>query len=467
MQQKILVVDDDSYFNKMISTFLERNGFSVNSVFTSKSAMEYIASDLPDLVLTDFKLPDLNGLELMKLIKTKIPDQTMILITNYSDIRTAVRSIQLGAFEFITKPVNPDELLLTINAALKQKQRKKNITFSQEVAPSNKNIRKKYLMGKAEASEKLWEHIQLVAPTKMSVMIFGESGTGKEYTARMIHEYSKRKQDVFVSVDCGALSKELAASELFGHMKGAFTGALKDKKGQFELAHGGTLFLDEVGNLSYDVQIQLLRSLQEFKIRRVGGETDISIDVRIISATNKQMTSAIEEDNFRLDLYHRLNEFELTLSPLRNRLEDLDVYTNFFLAQANIDLEKNVKGFTDEVIHAFNSYAWPGNLRELRNIVRRSVLMSRGDWVELPHIPEALVKEQKNEGDITHNTRNFKTKLEMPEPTDLKQVQGQNEKKIIERVLLKTKYNKSKAAAILNIDRTTLYHKIAKYKIEA
>ncbi len=466
MQQKILVVDDDSYFNKMISAFLKKNGFSVNSVFTSKSAMECIASDSPDLVLTDFKLPDLNGLELMELIKAKIPDQTMILVTNYSNIRTAVQSIKLGAFEFITKPVNPDELLLTINAALEQKQIKKDITISQEMATSDKNIRKKYIMGKAEPSIKLWEHIQLVAPTKMSVMIFGESGTGKEYAARMIHEYSKRKQDIFVAVDCGALSKELAASELFGHMKGAFTGALKDKKGLFELAHGGTIFLDEVGNLPYDVQVQLLRSLQEFKIRRVGNETDISIDVRIISATNKQMTSAIEEHHFRLDLYHRLNEFELTLSPLRNRIEDMDVYTNFFLAQANIDLEKNVKGFTDEVIHAFNSYIWPGNLRELRNIVRRSVLMSQDNWVRLSQIPEALVKGQKVEDNTACSVRNFKTKLEMPESTDLKQLQEQNEKETIERVLLKTKYNKSKAAAILNIDRTTLYHKIAKYKIE-
>lgn len=463
MQYSILVVDDDPHFNKMISRFLERNGYAVDSVLSSKSALESIKNNTPDLLLTDFKLPDLNGLELMEMIKAKNPDQTMILMTNYSDIRTAVRSIQLGAFEFVTKPVNPDELLLTIQAALSQKQIAEASVIDARKR-SDQRIANTYMVGKTESSKRIWEHIQLVAPTNMSVMILGESGTGKEYAARMIHDCSKRKDRPFIAVDCGALSMELAASELFGHVKGAFTGALRDKKGQFELANGGTLFMDEVGNLSYDTQVQLLRALQERKIRRVGSEADITVDVRIIAATNEQLTSAVGNNQFRLDLFHRLNEFELELIPLRDRLEDLDEYLHLFLDQANADLGKEVIGFADEVMEIFKNYKWPGNIRELRNIVRRSVLLTQENYVGKSQIPEVVIHgEQAN----TNHNNGFGQPIEKRSSSDLKQLQELQEKETIERVLLETKYNKSKAAAILNIDRTTLYNKIAKYNIEA
>lgn len=465
MQKRILVVDDDPSFNKMLSAFLGRNGFLVDSVYTSKSAMESLGNDMPDLVLTDFKLPDLDGLELIELIKGKVPDMAIILMTNYSDIRTAVKSIQLGAFEFVTKPVNPDELLLTVQAALSQKDKQDTAPKVEKTRKSNTS-QKKYIIGESEGSKLLWEHIQLVAPTQMSVLLLGESGTGKEYAARMIHESSKRASETFIAVDCGALSKELAASELFGHVKGAFTGALKDKKGQFELAQGGTLFLDEVGNLPYDVQMQLLRALQERKIKRVGSETDISVDVRLISATNEKMQQAIDEQQFRLDLYHRLNEFELKLIPLRNRLGDLGEYLSFFLDQANKELEKEVKGFSYEVMQVFRQYSWPGNLRELRNIVRRSVLLCQMDEVQLAQIPKTLISE------LDEPKKTSNEKLIEKKPTNggllhnLKAMQEAQEKETIEKVLLETKYNKSKAAELLNIDRSTLYNKIAKYNIE-
>ncbi len=459
MRHKILVVDDDPYFNKILTSLLKKNNFDVKSCFTSKSAMEIMASQTFDLVLIDYKLPDIDGLELMKKIKSKSPDQLMILITNYSDIRTAVKSIQNGAFEFVTKPVIPDELLATINAALRQtiESDKKKHTQSKQL----EDLDKKYIIGKSKSSRQVWEQLHLVAPTKMSVMIVGESGTGKEYAARIIHENSKRKTKPFISVDCGALTKELAISELFGHVKGAFTGALNDKKGQFELANGGTLFLDEVGNLSYDVQMQLLRTLQEQKIRRLGSEYDISIDVRVISATNEQMANAIEIQKFRLDLFHRLNEFELNICPLRDRLEDLDEYIQLFLQQANNELEKSVEGFDKEVFEIFQKYPWFGNLRELRNIVRRSVLVCQGNKVGISQIPEALLEENTYQNSISSANE-----PKIPLSNDLKQLQEQQEKEAIERTLIKTKYNKSKAASILNIDRTTLYNKISKYKID-
>jgi two-component system response regulator HydG len=464
MRQKILIVDDDPYFNKMLSAFLKRNDFEVTSVFTSMSALEYLTKESPHLILTDFILPDMDGLDLIKKVKEKRPDQLFILMTNYSDIRTAVKSIKLGAFEFVTKPVNPDELLITIKAAIEQKNKRSGNGSSNGHTTERHHSEGKYLIGKSPASQKIYEHMLLVAPTKLSVMILGESGTGKEYVARMIHECSSRRHNKFVAVDCGALSRELAASELFGHVKGAFTGALQDKTGHFEMSDGGTLFLDEIGNLSYDIQVQLLRILQEQKVRKIGSEKDIAIDVRIIAATNDPLASMIDSQRFRLDLYHRLNEFELTLKPLRERIEDLPDFIGQFMKSANIELGKEVEKFDEDVMEIFENYTWPGNLRELRNVVRRSVLMAQNGTVTLLQIPEALKQDAELDRQVAH----FENDSLVNISTDnLKQLREQQERVMIEQVLFKTKYNKSKAAAILNIDRTTLYNKIAKYKIES
>lgn len=458
MQHTILVVDDDPSFNKMLSSFLIRNDFKVNSVFSSASALESLSQETPDLVLTDFKLPDLNGLELMEKVKEVSTKSAMILMTNYQDIRTAVKSIQLGAFEFVTKPVNPDELLLTVKAALRHKQGGSSEAESKQKESKPKQSERKHIVGKGEKSLKTWEHIQLVAPTKMSVLILGESGTGKEYAARMIHEKSRRANEVFATIDCGSLSKELAASELFGHVKGAFTGALSDKKGQFEIANGGTLFLDEVGNLPYDVQVQLLRALEERSVRKVGSEKEIKVDVRVIAATNEKMAGAIDSQHFRLDLYHRLNEFELHLEPLRNRMEDLDEYLDFFLHNSNNELDLEVTGFAEEVVSVFKAYHWPGNLRELRNVVRRATLLCQKGQIGLGHIPETLITESRvQQPNTEQNTPGY----------DLKNIQEHQEKETIQRVLEEVRYNKSKAAELLNIDRSTLYNKISKYQIKA
>jgi two-component system response regulator HydG len=453
----ILVVDDDPTFNKMLSTFLMRNNYAVENVFSSKSALEELKNSHFDIVLTDFKLPDLDGLELIEAIKKQHPQLPIILMTTYRDIRTAVKSIQMGAFEFVTKPVNPDEILLLIESALK------SVPSADANSRTNKAKEKAdqvtYIVGKSKSAEKMWEHIELVAPTKMSVLILGESGTGKEYAAKMIHDKSKRKSAPFIAIDCGALTKDLAASELFGHKKGAFTGAVGDKKGAFEIASGGTLFLDEIGNLTYEVQMQLLRVLQERKVKPVGSEQAKGIDVRIVAATNDTLDAGSKDREFRQDLYHRLNEFTIKIQPLRNRKDDLDEFFNHFLNLAATELEKTKPKISNEAYNVLVSYHWPGNLREMRNIIRRAVLLSTNDKIDLAQLPQEIV-HAKEDPDFT-NEEGVNADI-----VDLKVLKETNEREMIIRVLKETRYNKSKAAAILNIDRKTLYNKLKLYEID-
>lgn len=445
---KIMIVDDDPSFNGMLTAFLTRNSYEVSSAHSSSSALTLLKKGNFDLVLTDFKLPDVDGLELIQQIKADDPSMPVILITNYSDIRTAVRSIKLGAYEYVTKPVIPDELLITVQRALQGRE----ATPERESRP----LENDFIIGSGTSAVDLWEHVQMVAPTNMSVLITGESGTGKEYVARMLWRKSKRAQGPFIAIDCGTMSKELAASELFGHEKGSFTGATHDKKGQFELAHKGTLFLDEIGNLPHDVQANLLRAIQERTIRRIGSDRETKVDVRIITATNEPLDAAISHEKFRNDLYHRLNEFELKIPPLRERIEDLPEFISFFLEQANRELNKNIKGIDDQAIEIFKRYSWPGNLRELRNIVTRATLLCSGDVITSRQIPPGLLAPKPNAsaGNKSVNT------------TNLKLIQEEQEKETILRVLRDTRYNKSKAARLLNIDRTTLYVKIRQYGID-
>lgn len=288
----------------------------------------------------------------------------------------------------------------------------------------------------------MYDHIKLVAPTHLSVLIRGESGTGKESAAKLIHDHSRRKNAPFIAVDCGSLSKDLAPSELFGHLKGAFTSAIADKKGVFEQAEGGTVFLDEVGNLSYDVQVQLLRAIQELKVRPVGSATDIKVDVRMIVATNENLEAAILDGRFREDLYHRLNEFTLQIPPLRERSDDILLFVNSFLADANNELERNVERFSPESISILKEYHWPGNLRELKNVIRRTVLFTKGTEITPDLLPDFMRVPLQME----------KVSLDIPD-----------EREQIEKALKITKGNKSKAAILLNIDRKTLYNKMHQY----
>lgn len=466
----ILLVEDDLTYSRIVKTFLEKNGFSVQTAIKVKEAQQFFSNSKFDLIIADFRLPDGTGMELLQWSKINYPQTQVILITHYSDIRIAIKAMKLGAFEYITKPINPDELLATVKESLSAKLPEVNSVLDEDPAvpsPSPKTkFKGSYVVGRSQEAEKLEKHIQLVAPTDLSVLVLGETGTGKEFVSRRIHDLSTRKEGPFIAIDCGALPKELAGSELFGHVKGAFTGALENKTGHFEMANGGTIFLDEIGNLSYQVQIQLLRAIQERTIRKIGGNKEISIDVRIIAATNDNLILQAGDGHFREDLYHRLNEFTLSAIPLRSRKEDLEDFADQFLEESNERLLKSVKGFSPEVWEIFLAYDWPGNLRELRNIIKRAVLLSSGSHVEKEALPADLYEPSASIGGQRGNTNSASGSSELPSPKDYKSQWVEQEKELIQKVLMDTKFNKSKTARILNMDRKTLYSKMEKYGLD-
>lgn len=442
MTAKILLVDDDTTFCLMLKTWLTKRGFSVEEAFSCKEAVGKLKKSAYDVVLTDLRLPDEDGLQVLQEAKKLLPGVQVILMTGYADISTAVQAMKLGAFDYVAKPVIPDEILKKIQEALEHK----DLPVEKKQAKKSKGLT--YIKGTSRDADKLYEYIRLVAPTMMTVLITGESGSGKEYIARLIHEQSNRQAAPFVAVDCGAIPKDLAASEFFGHVKGAFTGAVSDKTGYFVQANGGTIFLDEIGNLSYDVQVQLLRALEERKVKPVGSNKEIAFDVRIISATNENLAKAVAEGSFREDLYHRLNEFSIKALSLRERKEDIPVFANHFLAAANEELDKDVIGFEDAVMRVFRDYNWPGNLREMRNVVKRATLLCQGNFISLEHIPSELSEQQRP------TTEDFALKKE------------KNEMELIREALAKCNNNKSEAARLLKIDRKTLYNKMKLYKME-
>lgn len=443
----VLLIEDDLTFSRIIEGFLGKHGHRVTIANKGKEGLKVFSSKSFDMVLLDYRLPDATGMEVLAEIKHERPGTPVVIMTSFSDIRTAVKAIKAGALEYITKPVNPDELLMLVKQALAKEAPVKTA--------SPKAVTNKFVRGKSHLAIQLHDFVKLVAPTNMSVLIEGESGTGKENVARTIHELSPRSNGPFMAVDCGALSKELAGSELFGHVRGAFTGAMLDKMGQFEAAHKGTIFLDEVGNLSYDVQVKLLRAIQERIIQPIGSNKEVKIDVRIICATNDDLAESVRLGQFREDLYHRVNEFKLTVPSLKERREDLDEFMTFFREGANNELGKNVIGFEPAVIELFQTYDWPGNLREMKNVIKRAVLLTAGDLVQIASIPSEMISSVRN------NERQRTGPI-----YDLKALQEVQERETIMKTLQEVRYNKSKAARILNIDRKTLYLKMEKYGIE-
>ncbi len=448
---KILIIDDDQDIRLLLDRFLSKNGFTTETASQGESAIELLKQNTFDLILCDFKLPDITGLELIPKVKILNPEASIIIITGYSDVKVAVKTIKLGAYDYVTKPLYPDEILMTIKQALSSKERPDK---------PKKTVRpKSFILGDSPQSRQVMQHIKLIAPTDMSVIIQGETGTGKEFVANEIHDQSQRKGHPFVAIDCGALPKDLAGSELFGHVKGAFTGALNDKTGSFESANGGTLFLDEIGNLSYENQVKLLRVIQERKIKKIGGTRDIAIDVRLIVASNENLSDAVKRGDFREDLFHRFNEFKIDLSPLRERKSDIKIFATHFLKVANQDLNKEVEGFDSEVLSKMKDYYWHGNLRELYNVVKRAVLLCQSDKITEECLPEDIkspifLGPAGLDGASNHESGN------------LKSVSKVAERDAIISVLEKTGYNKTKAADVLNIDRKTLYNKMKSYNIE-
>lgn len=455
---RILIVEDDIAFGTMMQTWLKKKGFDVDKA-TSVGAAVRLIEEKPayNLVLSDLRLPDRDGLELLAWLHKNSMPIPFIVMTNYAEVQNAVLAMKSGAADYIAKPIQPDILLSKIKDALQNaekttvptQQKTSNHTISPS-QPNNSNITtttsqpntpsKKYIEGNSEASRQLYSYVGLVAPTPMSVLILGASGTGKEYVAQRIHELSQRAGKPFVALDCGAIPRDVAASEFFGHKKGAFTGADADKRGAFEAANGGTLFLDEVGNLSYDVQVQLLRALQERRIRPLGGTEERPIDIRLVAATNENLEQAVAEGRFREDLYHRLSEFTIYMPQLSERGTDLYLFADLFVRLANEDLSRHVEGFDARAAEMLASHTWPGNLRELNNVVKRAVLMARGSYITQEELSAAMGPVRQEPITALHD--------------------ADAERQHILNVLQQCGGNKSKAARMLGIDRKTLYNKL-------
>lgn len=447
---RLLIIEDDAAYCQMLQRFLTKKGFEAEACYNYDSAREKLEAASFDLILSDLRLPGKDGLEILEEIKGKHPDTRVVIMTGYAQVNSAVSAMKLGAVDYISKPFTPEQMLEVLTKALAQQDEKK--PESQAPAQEEKDKGPSFpgiIKGVSSASAKLQEYIQLAGPTDMAILITGESGTGKEVTARAIHSCSKRKDRPFIAVDCGAIAKELAASEFFGHLKGSFTGAFEDKVGHFEAANGGTLFLDEVGNLSYEHQVQLLRTLQEHTIKRIGSTKEIEVDVRIVAATNEDLRKAVSRGDFREDLYHRLNEFSIHVPALRERSDDLPLFAEAFLQQANKSLDKAVRGFSAPVKDAFSIYSWPGNLRELRNVVKRAVLLTKGDQVALASLPPEVRNPEQQE-----ETR----------PAEVSRADFEKDRII--NALKRTNFNKSKAAKLLNVTRKTLYNKLNQYNLD-
>lgn len=447
----ILIVEDDLTFATMMQTWLRKKGFDVDRV-SSVSAAARQLTDTPnfDLILSDLRLPDHDGLFLLEWMRKHNLRIPFIVMTSYAEVQNAVLAMKTGASDYIAKPVQPDILLQKIRDALSTPEpapTPQPATPAPEVKAQEPTADvPRYIEGKSEASRQLYEYVGLVAPTPMSVFILGASGTGKEYVARRIHELSPRRNKPFFALDCGAIPKEVAASEFFGYVKGTFTGATTDKTGAFVEANGGTLFLDEVGNLSYDVQVQLLRALQERKVRPLGGAHEIDVDIRLVCATNGDLASLVADGQFREDLYHRINEFTIYMPELKDRGADIFLFADLFIKHANADLGRDVIGLDDKASERIASYAWPGNLRELNNVMRRATLLAKGKHIGLSDLERSMAPSTPTEPLALHDEL--------------------TEQQRIEAALRATGGNKSKAAQLLAVDRKTLYNKMKRYGMD-
>jgi len=463
MKNPILLVEDDVVFSKMLSRFLERNGYDVIGCYSLEEAEKNLTPAIK-MIFTDLRLPDGDGINFLKQVKDIFPNLPVVVMTSYAEVSTAVEAMKLGAFDYISKPFQQEDVLNVIKNA-------QNTVFStpkpetiETAAPLSKidhsspakmikapkvTEENPYIEGVSPASKKLSKFINLVAPTDMSVLIMGESGTGKEVVAKLIHLKSERRNKPFIAVDCGAIPKEIASSEFFGHVKGSFTGAITDKKGHFEEANGGTIFLDEVGNLSYENQIQLLRALQERRIKPIGSSKEIEVDIRVLAATNEDLLEAVNKGDFREDLYHRLNEFAIKVPSLSERKDDLMIFGSYFLEKANEKLHKNVQGFTERAVQKMLNYNWGGNLRELSNVVKRAALLTTTDYISENELPDFVMSETRH---FPTERFSFSTK--------------ENERELIIGALHETNNNKTEAAKLLGFTRKTLYNKLKAYNIE-
>ncbi|MDO9463954.1 MAG: sigma-54 dependent transcriptional regulator [bacterium] len=455
--ETILIVDDEKDLRFNLSNILKDEGYNAIAVGDGRKALNAVKKNSPNLVLLDMKLPEMDGMQILEKMKLIDKDLIIIMLTAYGNLNGAVKAMKLGAFDYLAKPFDNEELILVIKRALRTQYLAKEVeTLKKRVG---EKITAEELMGESPQIKQVLKQIKIIAPTNMTVILQGESGTGKELIAQMIHQESPRKNDPFIAIDCGAIPDTLAESELFGHEKGAFTGADAQKEGRFEEANGGTLFLDEITNLSSTTQRKLLRVIQERRLQHIGGKRSIKVDVRIIVATNINLSGAVRRGKFREDLFHRLNEFHISLPPLRERKDDIPHLAMRFLGGGNQELNKKIEGFSSDVMKLLLDYPWPGNVRELKNVVRKAVLLCDSNHIKPEHFPL----------DNIASTKKLEFQQDLDKGVSLKEITkkatGQIEKEAIEQALAKAGGNKSKTAKILKIDRMTLYSKMKEYQI--
>ena len=445
--EKILVIDDNESVRYTLESVLDEAGFKTVAVEDGFKAIEEVKSKSYDLIICDMKLPKMDGMQIMEEIMKISPETPLIFLTAFGDIKNAVEAMRKGAFDYITKPFDNDDMIITIKKALELKYLNQELEILRR--KSDESYKGSGIIGSSPQMKEIFEQVNIVAPTNLTVLIQGESGTGKEVIANMIHRSSQRAARPFVAVDCGAIPESLIESELFGHEKGAFTDAKMQREGKFEQANGGTIFLDEITNLSDSNQIKLLRAIQERKITRIGGKKPLNLDVRILTATNVRLADAVNNGKFRADLYYRLNEFHLDLPALRERTGDLPSLVHHFVKDANQELNKNVETISDEVMEKISKHHWPGNVRELRNTIRRAVLLTQGNVMERISITDEV-------GNVSRKN----APEENEDDQSLENVTKKAEKDAILKAIEEAEGNKSKAAKLLNMNERTFYRKL-------
>ncbi len=452
--EKILIVDDEENMRFILSELLETANYKTHQAENGMQAIDFIQKDRPDLVLLDYKLPGIDGMKVLKKIQQIDKSIIVIMITAYGDIKNAVTSMKLGAYDYLTKPFNNADILHLVKKALNTSLlKKKEEVYHEQIS---KDMKLREMMGESLQIKKVLSQVELVATSDITVFLEGETGTGKDLIASMIHNRSSRKDKPFIAVDCGAIPDTLFESEMFGHEKGAFTGANTIMIGKFERANGGTLFLDEICNLPTNMQSKLLRVIQNKEIMRLGGKTSIKVDIRLIAACNNNIVEEIKISNFRKDLFYRINEFNIILPNLKERKKDIPAISRFFIKEMNLELNKNVKGLDEPAMQKLIDYEWPGNIRELKNVMKRAILLTNSDRI----YPEHLIFRdiQKNVKDkIPENNNDYL----------IEKATNEAKKNIIKDALQKTKGNKTKAAKILGISRRQLYWELNKLGIES
>lgn len=454
--ETILIANKHIDTSSVLEKFLTKKNYKTARVSKGKDCLDWLKKNRAKLIISANELGDMKGLDLLEEVKNLYPDVQVIFTAENGNIREATKACRSGAYDYISTPFIPDEVLATIEQAL----HKNGFNGKHKNGYGYNHRAEKFVEGESFQFQTIKKNIDLVARTDISVIITGETGTGKEYVAREIHRLSHKNAGPFKAVDCGTLTNELAGSELFGHIKGAFTGAIEDKKGCFELANNGTLFLDEIGNLSSENQIKLLRVLQDREVTKLGASKGVTVNVRVLTASNEDLKEMVDKGTFRKDLYYRLNEFEIHVPPLRERPTDIRVFSGHFLNQANKQLNKKAEGFSSEAMDRFESYNWPGNLRELKNVIRRIVLCCDSFKIQVHDLPDHIKKESDSGFSSIVNVK-FNNGM----PDSLNALVEEVEQLTIIKILEKTGYNKAETSRILNIDRKTLYNKMKAYNI--